>query len=61
MSDVVHDLLVHLGRLAVDLSRRSRKSPDAAVTHNLECVRAAIEALVWRLYSTEPAQMALAI
>ena len=61
MSDVVHDLLVHLGRLAVDLSRRSRRSPDAAVTHNLECVRAAIEALVWRLYSTEPAQMALAM
>ncbi|MGB9620076.1 MAG: TaqI-like C-terminal specificity domain-containing protein, partial [Armatimonadota bacterium] len=61
MSDVVHDILVRLGRLAVDLTRTSRKSPEPGVTHRLECVRAAIEAVVWKLYSTDPAQMALAL
>jgi len=60
MSDVVHDILVRLGRLAVDLTRISRTAPDALVTHRLECVRAAIEAVVRKLYSTDPAQMALA-
>jgi len=57
---VVHDILVRLGRLAVDLTRISRTAPDALVTHRLECVRAAIEAVVRKLYSTDPAQMALA-
>ena len=60
-SDVVHDMLVNLGRLAVDLTRKNRKLPSADVTHRLECVRAAIEALVWGLYSSEPAQLSLAI
>ncbi|MCX8053266.1 MAG: hypothetical protein N3B12_05610, partial [Armatimonadetes bacterium] len=60
MSDVVHDILVYLGWLATHLARASRRLPDVALTHRLDCVRAAIEAVVWRLYSTDPAQMALA-
>lgn len=58
-SDVVHDVLVHLGREMVMLARTNRKSPDADSTRRLEATRAAIETVVWRLYSSEPAQMAL--
>lgn len=58
-SDVVHDVLVHLGREMVMLARANRKSPDADTTRRLEATRAAIETMVWRLYSTEPSQMAL--
>ena len=58
-SDVVHDLLVHLGRLMVDLTRLSRESPSADTTRRAESTRTAIETVVWRLYSSQPAQMAL--
>jgi len=58
-SDVIHDVLVHLGREMVVLARANRKSPDADSTRRLEATRAAIETVVWRLYSSEPAQMAL--
>jgi len=58
-SDVVHDLLVHLGRLVVDLTRSVKRSPDVDVTRRLDMVRSAVEAVVWRLYSSEPAQMSL--
>ncbi len=58
-SDVVHDLLVYLGRLVVDLTRDNRASPDPDTTLRLESARRAVETLVWRLYSSEPAQMAL--
>jgi len=58
-SDVVHDVLVHLGREMVSLIRANRKSPDADATRRLEAIRAAIEAIIWKLYSSEPAQMAL--
>lgn len=58
-SDVVHDLLVHLGGLVVDLMESSRRSPDADTTRRLASARAAVETVVWRLYSSEPAQMAL--
>lgn len=58
-SDVVHDLLVHLGRLMVDLTKSSRKSPDADTTRRLISTRRAIETVVWRLYSSRPAQMSL--
>ena len=58
-SDVVHDVLVHLGREMVSLSRANRKSPDADATRRLELLRAAIETIVWKLYSSEPSQRAL--
>lgn len=58
-SDVVHDLLVCLGREIMTLIRADRRRPDAEVTRRLEMTRSAIEAVVWRLYSSEPAQMAL--
>ena len=58
-SDVVHDMLVHMGREMVSLSRANRKSPDADATRRLEALRAAIETIVWKLYSSEPSQMAL--
>lgn len=49
-SDIVHDVLVHLGRLAVDLTRKSRRHPDTAVTHDLDCALSAIETVVRLLY-----------
>lgn len=58
-SDVVHDVLVHLGREMVTLARANRESPETESTRRLEATRAAIEAIVWKLYSSEPAQMAL--
>lgn len=58
-SDVVHDVLSHLGRSMVALTRSNRKSPDSETTQRLESTRTAIEALVWTLYSSEPTQMAL--
>jgi len=58
-SDVVHDVLVHLGREMVSLGRANRRSPDAHATRRLEAIRAAIETIVRKLYSSEPAQMAL--
>ncbi|MGI6294659.1 MAG: Eco57I restriction-modification methylase domain-containing protein [Armatimonadota bacterium] len=58
-SDVVHDLLVYLGREVTTLIRTGRRRPDAEVTRRLQVTRSAIEAVVWRLYSSEPAQMAL--
>lgn len=58
-SDVVHDLLVHLGREIVSLTRANRRSPDASATHRLESLRAAVETIVWQLYSSEPSQMFL--
>ena len=58
-SDVVHDLLVHLGRLVVDLTEADRQRPDPETARRLESARAAVEAVVWRLYSSEPAQMSL--
>lgn len=61
MSDVVHDVLVHLGRLAVELSRKNRVSPSSQHTHQLECVRAAIDAVVWQLYGCEPVQGSLGV
>lgn len=58
-SDVVHDLLVYLGRRMVDLTRSARFSPGSENTRQLETTRAAIETIVWRLYSSQPAQMEL--
>jgi len=58
-SDVIHDLLVHLGHELVSLTRVNRRSPDADATRRLELLRAAIETIVWQLYSSEPSQMAL--
>lgn len=58
-SDVVHDLLVHLGHLVMDLTKAGRLQPDPETTRRLESARAAVEAVVWRLYSSEPAQMSL--
>ncbi len=58
-SDVVHDLLVYLGRDIMTLIRASRRRPDAEVTRRLQMTRSAIETVVKRLYSSEPAQMAL--
>lgn len=58
-SDVVHDILVHLGGLVTELTAESRVSPGAGVTARLEMARAAVEAVVWRLYSCEPFQMSL--
>ncbi|MDH7602197.1 MAG: N-6 DNA methylase [Armatimonadota bacterium] len=56
MSDVVHDILAYLGRLAVDLSQKNRRSPSPNGTKQLECVRAAIDSVVEELYGCEPAQ-----
>lgn len=61
MSDVVHDTLVHLGRLAVDLSRKNRQSPNLASEQQLSFVRQAIEAIVYQLYTCEPAQLAFSL
>lgn len=58
-SDVVHDVLAHLGREMMSLTRANRKSPSAECTRRLEMTRAAIETVVWKLYSSEQAQMAL--
>lgn len=58
-SDVVHDVLVHLGREMVTLARANRKAPDSDSTRRLEATRAAVETIVWKLYCSEPAQMAL--
>lgn len=58
-SDIVHDLLVYLGRLMTDLTRANRTAPDAETTRKLETTRSAIETVVWRLYSGQPEQMEL--
>jgi len=58
-SDVVHDILVHLGKTMVDLARKNRISPDTETTRRIETIRSAIETIIWRLYSSEPAQMSL--
>lgn len=58
-SDVVHDVLVYLGRLVMDLIRLQRASPDTETTRRLEAARSAIETVVWRLYTTQPAQLEL--
>jgi len=58
-SDVVHDILSHLARSMVALTRSNRKSPDPTTTRRLTATRAAIETIVWTLYSSEPTQMAL--
>jgi hypothetical protein len=49
-SDVVHDLLDYLGGLVTDLTILSKKAPSPARNIKLELARAAIEAIVWRLY-----------
>lgn len=59
LSDVVHDILSHLARSMVALTRSNKKSPDSVTTRRLQATRAAIETLVWTLYSSEPTQMAL--
>lgn len=58
-SDVVHDVLVHLGGLLIELTKRNRQSPDTDTTRSLELTRTAIETIIWKLYSSEPAQMTL--
>ncbi len=58
-SDVIHDVLVHLGREMVMLISANRKSPDADATRRLESLRTAIETVVRQLYSSDPTQMAL--
>lgn len=58
-SDVVHDVLSHLGRTIVDLAARGRKNPDPQTIRTLEAARAAVETIVWRLYSSQPLQMSL--
>ncbi|MCL5104379.1 MAG: N-6 DNA methylase [Armatimonadetes bacterium] len=58
-SDVVHDLLVHIGNELLDHIRADKVSPSADNTSRLRASRAAIESIVWRLYSSDPAQMSL--
>jgi SAM-dependent methyltransferase len=58
-SDVVHDVLSHLGREIVDLTVRGRKSPDPQTIRRLEAAKAAVDTIVWRLYSSQPSQMTL--
>lgn len=59
LSDVVHDVMSHLARSMVALTKSNRISPDAAAARRLQATRRAIETLVWVLYSSEPTQMAL--
>ena len=58
-SDVVHDVVSHLGRVIVDLTARGRKSPDPQTMRRLEAAKAAADTIVWRLYSSQPLQMSL--
>ncbi|MHB9038782.1 MAG: hypothetical protein ACYC64_19220, partial [Armatimonadota bacterium] len=60
-SDVVHDLLVHIGGCVINLMESERKSPDPETTNLLDAARAAVETVVWRLYSNSPTQMDLAL
>lgn len=60
-SDVVHDLLVHLGRTLVDLTAADRRAPEAETTRRVETTRAAVETVVENLYSCSPAQMSLPV
>lgn len=58
-TDVAHDLLVHVGNIVIDLTEMTRTSPGPNITARLESARAAVETIVRRLYSSEPAQMDL--
>jgi hypothetical protein len=58
-SDVAHDILSQLARMIVDLTARGRKNPDPQTIRTLEAARAAVETIVWRLYSSQPLQMSL--
>lgn len=58
-SDVVHDLLVYLGKLIISLLKANRSAPDLDTTRRLESTKRAIDVVVQRLYCTEPAQMSL--
>ncbi|MCE5324762.1 N-6 DNA methylase [bacterium] len=60
-SDVVHDVLVHIGNIVIDLTEQSRITPSPELTVRLESARAAVETIVSRLYSNEPDQMNLVI
>jgi hypothetical protein len=58
-SDVVHDLLVHLGKLIISLLKANRSVSDSEMTLRIEATKRAIDIVVWRLYCTEPAQMSM--
>ncbi len=58
-SDVVHDLLVYLGKQIISLLRANRSAPDPDTMRRLEATKRAIDIVVWHLYLTEPAQMSL--
>jgi len=58
-SDVVHDMLVHLGKQMMELTRRDHVNPNPDVTRALAATKKAIDVIVWQLYSSEPAQMSL--
>lgn len=58
-SDVVHDILVHIGGVLSHCIRTDRVSPSSENARLLQAARAAIEIIVWRLYSSEPSQMSL--
>lgn len=60
-SDVVHDLLVHLGRILVDLTAVDRRAPEAEITRRVETTRAAVETVVEQLYSCTPAQLSMPV
>jgi hypothetical protein len=58
-SDVVHDLLVHFGKLIISLLKANRSVSDSETALRIEATKRAIDIVVWRLYCTEPAQMSM--
>lgn len=58
-ADVVHDILSHLGKRSSELTVQNRRNPSAEITSRLDFTRGAIESIVWRLYASDPFQMAL--
>lgn len=50
-SDVTHDVLVHIGRRLIDLMESECISPNSKAARDLNATRAAIETILWRLYS----------
>lgn len=61
MSDVVHDILAFLGRRITQLAADSAQSGDVQTQMQLDAARCAADAVVWRLYCSEPMQLALAL
>lgn len=59
MSDVVHDILAYLGRTITELTARAARSPETNIQRLLEAAVCAADTVVWRLYCSEPMQLAL--